>query len=85
MIKLWTALGIIGLIGLILFFIYREGEKKGKVNEVVKKQEQQIEIQHEIIKEKKQIQIRKTINKSVPTTDNIDWLRKNRCRDCKSR
>ena len=85
MIRLWTIIGIIGVAGLILFFIYNEGENKGKVNEVVKQQEQQIEVQNEIIEEKKQIQIRKVINKSIPTSSNIDWLRKNRCKDCQGR
>lgn len=85
MIKLWTFIAIIGIVGLIIFFIHNEGENKGKANEVVKQQEQQIKIQNEIIEEKKQIQIRKVINKSIPTNSNIDWLRKNRCKDCQSR
>lgn len=83
--RLTIILGILSVVALILFFLYREGEKKGIANEINKQQEQQIQIQNEIIQEKKQIQIRKTINKTVPTSDNIEWLRENRCKDCKSK
>ena len=83
--KLLIFAGFIGTIFLILFFVYKEGEKKGTVTEVKKQQETEIKVQNEVIKEKKKVIRRKVIAKSVSTNDNLNWLRQNRCKDCKGR
>ena len=85
MTKIWTIIGAVAIISLILFFIYKEGESKGSSTEIVKKQVQQIEIQNEIIEENKQVFTRKIINKSFTAGDNLQWLQDNICQDCKSR
>ena len=53
MTKIWTTLAVVSVIGLVLFFLYREGEKKGINSEIIKQQEQQIEIKNEVIETKK--------------------------------
>ena len=98
MSKLLIISALVGVVASFLFFIYKEGESKGKVTEIKKQQKIEIEIQNEVIKEKKEIVKRKQISKSKATvyikngnidwsnTDsNLGWLRKNRCKDCKSR
>lgn len=68
----------------ILYFIYSQGGEKEKAKAEVKCQKEKIVIQKEIIYETKQMQKRKVINRSVPTSDNIIWLQNNRCSDCKN-
>lgn len=68
-----------------LFLFYRFAKHNGKTEEVVKQQEQQIEIQNEVIKDKKIISQRQAVARAVSTNDNIVWLREYRCKDCKSR
>ena len=96
--KILIISGLIGLFLLVLFLIYKEGEKKGEIKEIKKQQEIEIKIQDEVIEESKQIIKRKQINKSKPTAiikdkriilsdsdTNLGWLYQNRCKDCKSR
>ncbi len=96
--RLLLIVGLIGLILLVLFLIYKEGLKNGEIKEIKKQQEIDIKIQHEVIKEKQQIVKRKQINKSKPTAiienekiilldnnSNLGWLYQNRCKDCKGR
>ena len=80
--KIWAILNILIIIGLILFFIYREGEKKGKTEQIKKDQEREIKIQDEIIEENKRIIVDKNINKSVADNDVVVWLHQNRCKNC---
>jgi len=42
-------------------------------------------VQKEIAKDVKKIKTRKAINKRVPSSDNLKWLLKNNCKNCKSR
>lgn len=79
-ILLTTTLAIV----FILYFIYSQGEEKGISKEKIKCDNKQIIIQREIIQDTKQVQKRRVINRSVPTSDNIDWLFNNRCSDCKN-
>lgn len=98
MYRLLIIAGFIAAILAIIFFIYKEGEKKGEIKEIKKQQEIEIKIQDEVIEESKQIIKRKQINKSKPTAiikdkriilsdsdTNLGWLYQNRCKDCKSR
>ncbi len=58
-------------------------ERQAAINEeIIKQQNQQIEVQHEIIEVKKQVQQRKAIARAISTNDNLEWLRKARCKDC---
>lgn len=77
---------IIAALALIaaLTAIFFEGKKAGKETEVIKQQEQQIEIQHEVIETKKEVFKRKEINKSFSSDANLEWLRQARCKDCNS-
>jgi CRISPR/Cas system CSM-associated protein Csm4 (group 5 of RAMP superfamily) len=96
--KLIVITVLICIIFSILFFIYKEGQGKGQDKEIKKQQQNEIQIQHEIIEEKKQIVKRKHVNKSKPTAiikdkkivllnndSNFSWLYENRCKDCQSR
>jgi hypothetical protein len=63
-------------------------EEKEKIIETQKKeiehQHQQLEIKNEILETKKEIFKRKEISKTISTSDNIEWLRQTRCKDCSS-
>ena len=83
--KILAFIGVVVLISTILFFIYKEGEQKGKTKEIKQNQEIEIKIKDEIIVEQKQIIKRKEARKSITTNDNLKWLRENRCKDCKSK
>jgi len=84
MSKILALIGVIAFVSTILFFIYKEGENKGKVEQIKKTQEIERTIKDEIIKENKEIVKRKAVNKSISTNDNFNWLFKNRCKDCKN-
>jgi hypothetical protein len=79
---MYKIIALIVLISAILAFIYTQGKESGKINEVIKNQEQQIEIQNVIIEERSEVNKRKAISKTINTTDNIEWLRQNSCADC---
>ena len=93
--KILIASGIITIILLFLYGIYREGQKNGQIKEIKKQQEIEIKIKDEILEEKKQIIKRKQVNKSKPTVtiknekinlsdanSNLGWLYQNRCKNC---
>jgi len=82
--KLMEILITISAIALILYFTVNYGKKRGIEQEILKNQEQQIETQNEIIKETKEIIKRKAINRAIDTNSNLEWLRSNRCQDCKN-
>jgi len=67
---------------LFIYFIYNEGKSKGASKEVIVKQEQEIKIADETIKEYKEVTKRKNDNSAVSDTDNLDWLFKEFCQDC---
>ena len=81
MIKFWLIIGVVGISGLILFFIYREGQERGQAIEIVKKQEIQIEKKnqeirkvYEVIETKKNQQ--KIINESYSDiAARVEWMR----------
>jgi predicted PurR-regulated permease PerM len=52
------------------------------LNDQLQRQNDEIKAKDEFINEKKQITIRKAINRSAPTSDNLSWLQSNRCKDC---
>jgi hypothetical protein len=83
--KLLIIAGLLGAVVLFLLSIYKEGEKIGSIIETVKQQKIEIKVQDEVIQERKQVIKRKVIAKSVSTNVNLDWLRSNRCKDCKGR
>lgn len=76
---------ILTVIAFFCWIIFQWGEKSGQSVESVKQQKNQIEIQNEIIKDKKNISQRQAVARAVSTNDNIVWLRQYRCKDCKSR
>jgi len=93
--KILIASGIITIILLFLYGIYRKGQKNGQIKEIKKQQEIEIKIKDEILEEKKQIIKRKQVNKSKPTVtiknekinlsdanSNLGWLYQNRCKNC---
>ena len=61
-----------------------ELKEKGRNIEIIKQQKIETKVKDEIIEDKKQVTIRKAINRSVPTSDNLSWLQSNRCKDCQS-
>ena len=71
-------------IAFISYFIFSQIKKSGKQEEKIECINQQIIMRNEVIKETKQVQKRRVINRSVPTSDNINWLYNNRCSDCKN-
>ena len=83
--KLLAFIGVVAFISAILFFIYKEGESKGKTQEIKQNQEIELKVKDEIIIEQKEIVKNKQIDRISTTDENLDWLRKNACKDCKSR
>ncbi len=83
--KLIIVAGFTSIIGAVVFFIYKEGESKGKITEIKKQQEIEIKIQHDIVRENKEIIKRREVNESIATVDNLNWLLKSRCKNCKGR
>jgi uncharacterized membrane protein len=82
--KIYQILAIISLIFFALFF-WIQHEKKSAKNEItIEKQEEQIQVQNEIIKENKEVFERKTINKSFTSNANLQWLYQNICKNCKN-
>ncbi len=87
-------IGVLATIGLILgtvtFISYQNSkienleQNQGKLETVIDNQNEEIKVKDEFIEERKQTTIRKSINRSVPTNVNIEWLRENRCQDCKA-
>jgi len=82
---------IIGLIlGVVTFISYQNSrienleQTTGKLETIIDNQNEEIKVKDEFIKERKQTTIRKSINRAVPTNVNIEWLRENRCQDCKA-
>jgi uncharacterized protein YpmB len=65
--------------------IRNQALQQGKQEETVKQQTQTITIQNEVIKERKKVVKRKNINRTIPTNDNLLWLKAHRCKDCQSK
>lgn len=82
--KLLAFIGVVAFVGAILYFIYKEGENKGKIEEVKKNQEIEIKVKDEIIVEQNEIIKRKESRKFNTSDSNLEWLYKNRCKSCKS-
>lgn len=72
------------LIALVLALIFSQGKEFGANKEIAKQQIEQIQIQNEVIEEKKQVFQRQTKNKLVSISDDLSWLQDNICQDCKS-
>ena len=53
--------------------------------EVIVNQKKEVEDKDNIIIEKENVQIRKTISKSISSDNNLEWLLKNRCKDCQDK
>ncbi|MFT6841387.1 MAG: hypothetical protein ACJASR_000147 [Psychroserpens sp.] len=83
--KILALAGVVAFISAILFFIYKEGEEKGKIQEIKQNQEIEIKVKDEIIIEEEQIIKRKEIRNSNTSDGNFDWLLKNRCKDCEGK
>ena len=75
---------IIGLLLAGFTWAAYELKEKGRNIEIIKQQKIEQKVKDEIIEDKKQVTIRKAINRSVPTSDNLSWLQSNRCKDCQS-
>ena len=75
---------IIGLFLAGVTWAAYELKEKGRNIEIIKQQKIETKVKDEIIEDKKQVTIRKAINRSVPTSDNLSWLQSNRCKDCQS-
>jgi archaellum component FlaG (FlaF/FlaG flagellin family) len=58
--------------------------QRDKAKQIATQQNTELKVKDEIIEDKKQVTIRKAINRSVPTSDNLSWLQSNRCKDCQS-
>lgn len=70
---------------MLLFILFLYIEKDGSNKQIINNKVQEIKIQNEVIEESKQITVRKTVNKSFSSNDNLEWLYKNRCKDCESK
>lgn len=70
-----------GLLAFLLWLVYYI-ESNGQNKEIIEQQKIETVIQHEIIKEKKQVFKRRQINNSVTDDANVEWMFKNRCKDC---
>lgn len=77
-----TYLALCIVVAVLLLSIYSCGENFGKKEKIIEDQTQQIEIKNEIIQTKNEIFKRKEIAKSVNSSDNLEWLRQTRCKDC---
>jgi hypothetical protein len=84
MSKFLAFIGIVAFVGTIIYFIYKEGENKGKIEEVKKSQEIEIKIKNEAIVEQNEIIKRKESRKFNTSNSNLEWLYKNRCKNCKN-
>tara|TARA_R110000868_G_scaffold220103_1_gene471209 strand:- start:833 stop:1111 length:279 start_codon:yes stop_codon:yes gene_type:complete len=83
--KILAFVGVVAFIGTILFYIYKEGQEKGKIQEIKQNQAIEIKIKDEIIIEEKQIIKRKEARNSITSDSNFNWLFKNRCKDCEGK
>jgi len=70
-----------GLLAFLLWLVYYI-ESNGQNKEIIEQQKIETVIQHEVIKEKKQVFKRRQINNSVTDDANVEWMFKNRCKDC---
>lgn len=84
MTNLYKILLVVSVIGLFFLWFWQKAENSGIKTEVIKEQQQQIEVQHNVITEQKQVFQRKIVNKSFSTNANLEWLRQNLCQDCQS-
>ena len=75
-------LALCAVVALLLLSIFYWGKNFGKKEKIIEEQTQQIEIKNEIIETKKEIFKRKEIAKSISSSDNLEWLRQARCKDC---
>ena len=80
MTNLYKILAIVSVFALLAWWFFSQGKK----TEVIKQQEQQIEIQNEIIQTNKKVFQRKAIARNVSVNDDLEWMREHRCEDCKS-
>ena len=83
--KILAFIGVVAFISAILFFIYKEGEEKGKIQEIKQNQAIEIKVKDEIIEDTQRTIKNKQIDRIVPTNKNLEWLHKNACEDCESR
>lgn len=67
MAKIWQILAVISVVILAIFLFYKFAEKNGQTKEIIKQQEQQIEIKNEVIETKKFQQ--KIISKTAVNVD----------------
>jgi hypothetical protein len=58
--------------------------QRDKAKQIATQQIIDSKVKDEIIEDKEKVTIRKAINRSVPTSDNLSWLQSNRCKDCQS-
>lgn len=82
MAKIWQILAAISVVIIAVVLFFKFAAKTGKQEEIIDHQQQQIEIQHEVIEVKKQVEQRKVVARAISTNDNLEWLRKARCKDC---
>lgn len=82
---IYRALAALAIIILLIFFWLMRERKSAKNEIIVEKQQEQIEVQNEVIKDKKIISQRQAVARAVSTNDNLAWLRQHRCKDCESR
>ena len=83
--KILAFAGVVAFISTILFYIYKEGEEKGKIQEIKQNQEIEIKTKDEIIEDTKRTIKHKQIDRIVPTNKNLNWVHKNACEDCEDR
>ena len=83
--KILAFVGVVAFISTILFYIYKEGEEKGKIQEIKQNQEIEIKTKDEIIEDTKQTIKHKQVDRIVTTNKNLNWVHKNACEDCEGR
>lgn len=74
---------LIGILIIIAFVFFKGKEAQEKKDQIIE-QKQQIEIQHEIIKDKQIVFKRQTNNIATPINPDIVWLWQNDCANCKN-
>lgn len=85
MIKVWQIFTIVFIVIAAIFFLVKHERESAENEVVIEQQKEKIEIQNEVIKDKKIISQRQAVARAVSTNDNLVWLRQYRCKDCESR
>lgn len=67
----------------LLSYAYYKGKREAQRECIIKNQQQQIEVQNEIDKSKKEVETRFKTNIVIPVSDDLLFLQESFCEDCK--